>query len=254
MRRIMSTGEFPPISKIAAGPRRESVAWMETFVARQPIFDHYLRVFGHELLFRPGVVDKFDGTDDEIATAKVMSFQLCSRDSEGIRSGKPAFINFSRKLLLNESASILPPRDTVIEVLESIEPDAEILAACRLLRTLGYRIALDDFGWQDVRNPLIPLADFLKVDFRLCGEFEIQQIVGRFRSRVALLAEKVETWEEFRHARQLGFSYFQGYFLARPEICTMQETPAFKFHYVQLLQETRPPELDVDELWPNHRN
>ncbi|HPO46510.1 MAG TPA: hypothetical protein PK875_12020, partial [Spirochaetota bacterium] len=115
------------------------------YVARQPIFDRKLDLYAYELLFRSGFSDFFDCADGDLASAKTImnSFLLFGLDS--ITGGRMAFINFTRKLLLGETATMFPREQLAVEILETIEPDDEVIAACRRLKKAGYTIVLDDF-------------------------------------------------------------------------------------------------------------
>lgn len=221
---------------------------MELFVARQPIFDARLNVAAYEILFRSGRTAAFDGSEENLATAKVINAIFGSAECEQIRGGKPAFINFPRALLLDESASILPPSDTVIEVLETVEPDDEVISVCRRLRARGFRLALDDYVPNGHAHPLIPLVDVLKVDFRLANKAQQRLVAERHRGKLQLLAEKVETREEFEQAAAWGYVYFQGYFFARPVIATTREIPGVKMNYLRILKEIRQAEIDFNSL------
>ncbi|HLK50536.1 MAG TPA: HDOD domain-containing protein [Bryobacteraceae bacterium] len=221
---------------------------MELLVARQPIFDEHLRVCAYELLFRSSRKNAFDGSEGNSATSKVISAVFGSADSERLLGGKRAFLNFPRTLLVEDAASVLPPRSTVIEILETVEPDAEVIEACARLRAQGYQLALDDFVPQKEAHPLIPLADFLKVDFRATTPAEQRSTAVRFGRQLRLLAEKVETREEFRRAAKQGYGYFQGYFFARPEILSARQIRGTKLNYLRILSELHHSELDFNKL------
>ncbi len=221
---------------------------MELLVARQPIFDTKLQVRAYELLFRSSMENAFDGSDGNTATAKVISALLGSPESERLLAGKTAFLNFPRALLIDGAASVLPPKSTVIEILEDVEPDATVIEACRSLRAQGYKLALDDYIPEDNSHPLMPLADFLKVDFRATNAAEQEATAERFGKQLKLLAEKVETQEEFQRAAKLGYEYFQGYFFARPEMFSARQIRGNKINYLRVLSELQEPELNFRKL------
>ena len=221
---------------------------MELLVARQPIFDARLRVRAYELLFRSSLKNVFDGSEGNAATAHVINAAFGSPDSERLLGGKPAFLNFPHRLLVEDVASVLPPETTVIEILETVEPDSEVIEACGRLRAQGYRLALDDFVPQETPHPLAALADYLKVDFRLTSAQQQRAIALRFREQLHLLAEKVETPQEFRWAAGQGYELFQGYFFARPEIVSARQIRGTKLTYLRLLSELQHPELDFQKL------
>jgi len=133
----------------------------------------------------------------------------------------------------------------VVEVLESVEADDLTIAACERLKEKGYLIALDDFIANDPREPLTDLADILKVDLKRTSPTERVALVKRFGPwRCRMLAEKVETREEFKAARDAGFVYFQGYFFSRPEVLAAREIPANRLNYLRMLEAVSRPELD----------
>jgi EAL and modified HD-GYP domain-containing signal transduction protein len=226
-----------------------SVAHSPTrFIARQPIFDRREQVYGYELLYRSGPENRCI-TDDHDAAALDVADNFLNASARTLAAGRKTFINSTRQFLVNEYATLFPRGETVIEILENIEPDAEVLAACRRLKNRGYAIALDDFVYAEKFQPLIDLANIIKIDFQLSGPSERQQAVAKFAPLgIELVAEKVETRDEFAEAYSSGYSYFQGYFFCEPQIVPSQHIPAFKAHYLWLLQAINKPELDRKEI------
>lgn len=211
---------------------------MKAIVARQPIFDPALNTVGYELLFRSGTGNAFPGIDGDVATSSVISNGMFSIGLATLTGGKPAFINFTRNTLLGEVVSLLPPKDLVVEVLETVEPDDAVLAACRALKEQGYRIALDDFVESPKMAPLVELAAIIKVDLLASTPAEVAAMPARYLSRgIALLAEKVETREVFDQTRALGYSYFQGYFFSKPVIVERAVLPESALVRLRLLRE-----------------
>lgn len=188
--------------------------------ARQPIVNRHGAVVGYELLYRPGPENHCLACNHEQATHAVI--ELARRYGVGfLCKGRPAFINCTRETLLSGAIQVLPNWHTVIEILETTPADALVLAACRRLKALGYKIALDDYLPGDGREPLIEFADYIKADMRQASAAEMQQIADAFRDSPAeLLAEKVETVEEFFFARKAGYRLFQGRFFDFPEFLT----------------------------------
>lgn len=202
---------------------------------------------GYELLFRSGWENQFSGEPDE-ATRTTLDNCL-SMDIESLVNGGLAFVNCTRDALVRRLVTLLPPTTTVIELLETIEPDAEVVGACLDLRQMGYRIALDDFIPRPEMQPLIEIADYVKVDFRLSDAAmrrEIRQMTRH--SHAALLAEKVEDEEEFLVAGSEGFTYFQGYFFCRPKIVGGRSIPPNQVNYLRLLAELTCKPLRLDHV------
>jgi len=222
---------------------------MEVFVARQAIFDRRLKVYGYELLFRACRECNSAGTADSAASLQVITNSFFSIGMERLLAGTRAFINFPQDLLADERIFSLPANNTVIEILETVRPEPAVVDACRVLREKGYILALDDFshlkGWDRLAN----LVSIIKVDFRATTEDQQQALVERYAGRgICMLAEKIETQEEFKRACNMGYHYFQGYFFARPVIVSRREIPGSKLGYLRILKEIHRPELELFAL------
>jgi len=218
------------------------------YVARQPILSANESVYGYELLFRDGVEDCFRSGDSDAASRSTLDASILM-GLDVLCDGRRAFINCTRDILLKDYITLLPPAQATIEILETIEPDDLVVAACKRMRAAGYLIALDDFTANDPRESLADLADIIKVDMRSTSLEERAAIVKRLGSKnCRMLAEKVETREEFVAAKQAGFVLFQGYFFRRPETMHAREIPANQVNYLRLLQAICRPQLDTREL------
>ena len=222
---------------------------MDVFVARQPIFDRFCRTYGYELPFRSGWDNRFDSTDPARASVTVLATVFNVLGTERITGGKRAFVNFTRETLLEGFATILPSEQLVVELLEDIPPDGEVLEACRALRKRGHLIALDDVVWGAWSEPLLEVADIVKVDFALNGPRERGLLVTELRPLgVKLLAEKVETWADVAQALRIGYHYLQGYFFSEPEILAGKDIEASKRGRLQLLHEINRADTDLVRL------
>jgi c-di-GMP-related signal transduction protein len=218
------------------------------FVARQPILTGEEKVFGYELLFRNGVDDYFLNGDMEAASRSTLNTSMLM-GLDLLCDGRRAFVNCTREVLLKDYVTLLPSTQTVVEILESVPADDLVLAACQRLKEAGYLIALDDFVTSDPRESLIDLADIIKVDLRRISFDEAADLAKRYGPwRCRMLAEKVETREEFAAAKKAGFLYFQGYFFRRPETLHAHEIPANQLNYMRMWQAVAKPELDVREI------
>ena len=228
-------------------PIRQSV---DVFVARQAIFDNQRRLYAYELLYRShGAHNHFDGTEAAIATQQVISSTLLSIGFENMLGGKKAFLNFDHRLL-SEGMHLSLPRETiVIEILESVEPTADLVALCRGIHQQGYSIALDDFVSQPEFEPLTRITNLIKVDLQATPKEEQERLLRVYQPRgIKMLAEKVETQEEFEWARRKGYDLFQGYFFARPVIVSARQIPAGRTTCLRLLHESRQTDLNFHRL------
>ena len=191
---------------------------MQAFLARQPIFDKDQNVFAYELLYRSGVKNNFyDDADGDHATSSVLTNGFLSIGMETITRGKMAFINFTRNLLLKEIATVFPKELMGVEILQDVEPDAEVVATCKKLKQAGYTLVLDDFVFRPEFTPLLEWVDIIKINFINTDSETRRSVIQQVNSkRIRFLAEKVETHAAFRQAVEMGYTYFQGYFFAWP--------------------------------------
>jgi c-di-GMP-related signal transduction protein len=218
------------------------------FVARQPIFTKDEQVFGYELLFRDGLENYFRNSDLENASRNTLDSSMLIGLDVLCGNGR-AFVNCTREVLLKDYITLLPSGQAVAEILETVPPDDLVIAACQRLKLGGYLIALDDYTANDPREPLTELADIIKVDLKRTDADERVELVKRHGPwKCRMLAEKVETRQEFLEAKAAGFVYFQGYFFRRPEIVTTQDIPGNRINYVRMLQAVSRPELDAREI------
>jgi EAL and modified HD-GYP domain-containing signal transduction protein len=216
------------------------------YVARQPILDMRGRVHGYELLFRAGPEAAFRG-DGDLATRTMLDNTVIF-GLEKLTAGLPAFVNCTGEALTGELVKVLPPSMTVLEILETLEPTAELIAACRRLKAEGFRLALDDFTWKPGVEPLVELADYIKVDFILMNAAARAELRQRLSGvTVAMIAEKVETQEDYRRARAEGFTLFQGYYFCRPILMKNRKVPANQLSYLELLQLLQGETIDVQK-------
>ncbi|MFY9674015.1 MAG: EAL domain-containing protein [Terriglobales bacterium] len=237
----------PPVSEAAAAAAALAGSG-QRFVARQPILDRAQKVFGYELLFRNGVENYFNCDDPDRAARSTLDSSLMLGVGTLCHNTR-AFVNCTRDVLLKDLVTLLPPTQTVVEVLETVEPEDRVIAACKRLREAGYLIALDDFAPNDPRIVLCEYADIIKVDVRAT---KLEERVGMMRrfgtAKCKMLAEKLETPHEFQQAKNMGFAYFQGYFFCKPEVISGREVPASRMHYLRLLEVVSHSEIEMRDL------
>ena len=193
----------------------------EFSIARQPILDVDMRVVGYELLFRAPGARTANVIDAEAATSNVIVDSFMEIGLDALVGDHMAYINVSRDFLMNVRPLPLPPGRVVLELLENQAIDEDLLAVLRELVSDGFTMALDDFRYTPECEPLLELAQIVKLDVLAYEEEELLEQVARLRRRrprLSLLAEKVELRAEFERCRVLGFDSFQGYFFARPSL------------------------------------
>lgn len=217
------------------------------YVARQPIMDLRGKLHAYELLFRNGPNAVFFG-DGEQASRTMIDNTLFFGLAQ-LTGGLPAFINCTENILTSDLINLLPSSTTVLEVLETVEPSDTVVQACHALKIAGYKLALDDFVWITGIERLVELADYIKVDFLISGEQQRRELLHRLRgTTVALLAEKVETQEEYLKARDEGFTLMQGYHFCRPVLMENREVPTNRLSQLEILRLLQDETVDPYQL------
>lgn len=223
---------------------------MDIYVARQPIFTIEKNIFGYELLFRLGLENAFPDIDGDIATSNVLANTFFSFEFKEILGDKPGLINFTKELILQKTPLLFPQQHIIIEVLENIEPDKDIIEALELFKEKGFNIALDDFIYHEKFKPMMELCRIIKFDLFETPLESLSEIVRDIQTNydITLLAEKVETYEEFKLAKEMGFKLFQGYFFAKPEILSKKEISSNQVIKLKLISEAGRKELDLNKI------
>ena len=217
------------------------------FVARQPILNLHGAVHGYELLFRAGPEAAFRG-DGNLATRTMLDNTILF-GLEQLAGNHPAFVNCTADSLTSELVDVLPPSLTVLEILETVEPTPQLIESCRKLKVSGFRFALDDFVWEPRFEPFVDLADYIKVDFRTTSPDERHTLLRRLSDRpIHMLAEKVETQQEYEQARCEGFTLFQGYYFCRPTLFKNRKVPSNRIFQFKLMKALQHSPLELAEI------
>lgn len=219
------------------------------YIARQPIVDVKHHLFAYELLFRHSATALSARIDTDVdAGISVIANTLMNMGTEWLLKGKLAFVNMETSMLMSSFSTLLPAEKVVIEVLETVQATPEVLDRLDELKAAGYRFALDDYRYSAETEKLLAIASFVKLDVLAHTPAELAALVGRLRKYPArLIAEKVETPEQFRHCQSLGFDFFQGYYFAHPENLAAKIINPVHATVVQLLEKVRQ-EADAKEL------
>jgi EAL and modified HD-GYP domain-containing signal transduction protein len=221
---------------------------MDIYIARQPIFDRYMKVHGYELLYRQGNTNSFTGLDDDLATAELLYNSFMVMGLKDLTSGTLAFINFSKGLIASEIPFLLPPAGIVVEVLERDEATEVTVEACKRLREKGYKIALDDFIPTKENFPLFEYADIIKVEYPAVSLEDQRELIKRYGAKKTFLAEKIETREEYRQASDLGYQLFQGYFFSKPALISSKEIGTLLTNVYSILEELNRPDPSYEVI------
>lgn len=218
-----------------------------TLLARQPICDVNKEIVAYELLYRfeDGTINS--SIDGNTATSQVLINTFSLGECENITGGLPAFVNFTDKLL--DFLPPIAPELLNIEILEDIEVTPELVAKVQEIKDRGYKIALDDFIWDDKYKPLLELTDIVKLEVPAMTRTQLREAISKLaKYEVVLLAEKIETLDEYQFCKDLGCSLFQGYFLYKPNIVQGATLSSNKATVLKLIAELNQQDADVDSI------
>ena len=225
------------------------VPMKEVFLGRQPIYGRKLELYAYELLYRGGDVNFADFTEGDRATSQVLLNTFTEFGLERVVGRHLAFVNLTRGFIIGEYPLPVPRDRVVLEVLEDVPADDEVLQGLHALRRQGFRIALDDFVYCEENEPFLPLADIVKVDVLGLGDREIRDKADLLRPFGAkLLAEKIETREQFEQCVASGYELFQGFFLSRPHLIKGTSLPSNRVNLLRLLAELQDPACDFERV------
>ena len=219
-------------------------------IGRQPIFNQQLKTIAYELLFRDcDGQNRAKVTDGDQATTEVILTAFTEIGLGNLFDNKPAFLNLTQSFLEGTVPMPNMSGQVVLEVLENIPVTATTIAAVKKLKQQGYTIALDDLIYYPHLDPFIEVADIIKLDVlaqdhdTLAASAKLLRSMGK-----KLLAEKIETQQEYAFCQSLGFDYYQGYFFCRPEVLSLKSMPANKLQIIKILSQLQNPDISVDEL------
>ena len=222
------------------------------FIGRQAIYDKKLDVYGYELLSRSNAEQNQAFVNDDNASHATTEVILNALTEIGLPQlvGKhPAFINLTDDFLSGQTPIPDLQHQIVIEVLENIRITPQLLESVKKLSASGYQIALDDFVYKAEAQPLLEIVDIVKIDIREHSEHQLRQLLKQLKPyNVKLLAEKLETHAEYHFCNELGFDYYQGYFLCEPNIISTQRAPANRTNIIHLLAQLQDPQVQIETL------
>jgi c-di-GMP phosphodiesterase len=238
----MPTQNLPPVN-LEAAPTEW--AGEMRYVARQPILNLSGRLHAYELLFRDGPESLSGGEPDNSIGSlldETVIFGL-----ERFTNGFPAFVRCTAEALKRELVKVLPPNLTVLAIPESMDLTSDLVDTCSKFKSLGFRLALDDFT--GANHPLDGLADYIRVDFSAPTRPSSEQLRRRLDADpVITVARRVATQEDYTRARSEGFTLFQGDYLFRPALLTNRKLPANKLAHFEILQNLYRDPVNLKRL------
>jgi EAL and modified HD-GYP domain-containing signal transduction protein len=220
---------------------------MFAFIARQPILNRDKELFAYELLFRDGKSGAYPVHDEEKSQYIAERFHTLGLDD--ICGDTTSFINFSSETLISGFPSTLNPQTVVIELAENPAHQIGLLEACQHIKHLGFKLAIEDPSMISGQHAIFPLIDIVKVNVTHAKFDIIERNIPRFLdSNIQLVADQVDTYEDFNTCRDLGFDFFQGYFFAQPEVRIQRQLPASKMNLVDLMGESSSNAFNIDRI------
>lgn len=223
---------------------------MDVYIARQPILSSNKTLSGFELLYRDSESNFYNpNVDGNHATSAVLAEAISVFDLHKLTRGKVAYVNFTRDLLLQGTPMLLDPKQFAIEILEDVEFDAPVIEQMRELKSAGYTLVLDDYVGNPVPEDALTLIDTVKVDFLGADRTRRKSIARDLRRRgKKMLAEKVETKEDFQEAILYGYDLFQGYYFSKPVVLKKNAMDISSASYIKLLKEVSSADIDLNKI------
>ena len=223
---------------------------MDIFVARQPIFNRNQDVMAYELLYRENEQNFFSGNvASNVATSILLMNTYLNFGIQNLVADHRAFVNFDKELIMNDIPQLLNKDSVVVEILETVKATPELITKIKKLKALGYTIAVDDVVLDYEYNEFLELADIIKVEFMGETRENIEKLTKLWLPKgKKMLAEKVETREEYEWAKKMGFHYFQGYFFSKPSMVKSKSIKESSVDYMRVLAELNEAEPDYKKV------
>ncbi|MGS2776443.1 EAL and HDOD domain-containing protein [Robertmurraya sp. GLU-23] len=225
---------------------------MEVFVARQPIFNQQEGIFAYELLYRNNNINEFPNVDGDRATTELIINSFLNIGIDALSEGRPCFINFTEKLIDMRLPSYVSSKKIVVELVETTRPSRNLLEIIKEMKKSHYKIAINSSLLDELNpysNDLLEQANFIKVDFQKTDKSVRQRINKKaMDSNTTLIAEKIETNEEYLEAKSNGYSLFQGYYFAKPAIFSTFDIPACFTSYVDMRAFISKEKTSVNDI------
>jgi c-di-GMP phosphodiesterase len=220
------------------------------YTGRQAILDRRQRTVAYELLFRDSLENRFPNIDPHKATGSIISDTHLVNGLSQVTGGKIALINFTERCLLGGFADMLDRKKVIIEIVEDVQPSDEVFEVMRDLFHRGYVMALDDFVYRPEWRRFFKFVKIIKFDIERTPLDRIAPLVKQLQKRpnLRLLAERVETKEQFEQAMDMGFDFFQGYFFCKPEIRTTRKIEASYARLIELYYELNKPTINMNKV------
>lgn len=189
-----------------------------SIIGRQPIINLKQEIIGYEFFFRNLEHDTQAFQEDLQTCAKILSTTMDEMHENWLLGKQLAFINVDHVMLNSEFLELMPAEKTVLEIVSQIQVTTEIVERCQALREAKFKIALDNPQQNAHLQPLLALATHIKLDMRNVSNEDAQRWLKQYKSsNVIVIAEKVESQDQFKALQDIGYTHFQGYFFAQPE-------------------------------------
>ncbi len=227
----------------------ESNTRSDIFVARHPVFNAKTDLFAYELLFRSQNEVVASIPDGNAASSQVILNAFVDMNFHAIAKYHPVFINLTADFIMGELPLPMAPDTLIIELPEEVQASESLIKVLKAFSSKGYTLAINNPNLDQPNEALLSTANIVKIDLQQCDRERLPaQLIGLRKFDVKLLAEKIETHEDFEWTKELGFDYFQGFFFARPKKFTAQSIRPNRLAVLRILATLQNPDCDISEL------
>jgi EAL and modified HD-GYP domain-containing signal transduction protein len=221
----------------------------KAFVGRQPIYRDGVEVFAYELFSRNNELTQAAFAKGDTVTAEALLHEFIEVGLDRVVGPHPAFVNVNRDFIRNDYPWLLPKNGVVLQVAGDAAPDENLLKSLSQLSRVGYSIAVNNYVDLEETRPLAEMADIVKLNCQTVKNADLKDQVESLRPlKVKLLAEGVETHEEYQQCKTAGFDYFEGYFFCKPRISNDGSLPSNRLSTLHLLSKLQDPDISLDAL------
>jgi EAL and modified HD-GYP domain-containing signal transduction protein len=217
-------------------------------VVRFPIADGRRSVVGYELAFGEERGRGPNAAVNARATAAMLVDAFADLGLDRLVGGAPAWISVARDWIVEVGMPPVRPDRAVLQIAAYPCRD-DLLAVLQRLSRSGFTFALTDYDGRSDLVELMALCAIVKVDITGRGDADLAGAIAEpARSGAVLVATGVDTNADFERCRALGFTYFEGSFLAEPVVVRGRGVATAGLGSLRRLQQLTAGDVSFEDL------
>lgn len=215
----------------------------EFYISKQKIINKRKETFAYELVFKDSENHLANLSTTLKGTSQLIINTIASTKIDALLDTRVmAFINVDEVNLTKGILDVLDTDRFILNILENIELNQEVISKIIHYKKKGFKFSIEHFDSsvkmiEKFKN-LFNYIDIIKMDILLSNPRNLEKVLERFKgTRIQFLAQGVESKEDHIKYLEMGFDYFQGYYIDEPKVIEVQaHKEAAQFTILQLIR------------------